>query len=642
MRQPPSTPSRRTTGTPTSRRTPSSRPPSATRASTSSSRIRRPRAPRRRAPGTRTSSTAPAGSIPTRSTPNGRITLSALRESAGSDIAQLDTGLLDWNIDPLDGIPASFLQIPDYQRLETPDDGRRMLARWRAMATCTDRHLETIRRSLENGRVACVAPGVRTVRILEGLLHDDTADWPLLAPLADLDDLGDEAGWTTAERQRFATELTAAVDDEIRPAFVRLHDALVTEVLPNARSSNEPGIGHVAGGLDAYRQLIRVHTSLDLDAETLHQVGLDEIARIDAEIADLAGRTIGTREPRRRPRPPALRPGPVLHDARGGLRQGRGVPRPRQRGDPRLVRAAARDPVRGRPHGRARGGALDDRVLPRAGGRRVEARPVLHQHLAPRDPAALRGRGARVPRVGPGPPPADRDRPGARPPARVPQAPRARRRSSRAGACTRSGCPTRWACTAATSTGSACSRSTPGGRRGSSSTPGCTRSAGRATGRSSSCSTTRRSRPTTSRTRSTATSSMPGQALAYKMGQLELLRLRAEARATLGRPVRHPRLPRRGARQRRHRPADAPRRRRVLGRLGARTGLMPDAPGGSAPAAPLVLAARSLSGVLRNRDIRSLEACWTLGVAADWALLVVALLVAYDAGRRRRSWASSR
>lgn len=43
-------------------------------------------------------------------------------------------------------------------------------------------------------------------------------------------------------------------------------------------------------------------------------------------------------------------------------------------------------------------------------------------------------------------------------------------------------------------------------------------------------------------------------------------------------------------------------------------------------------AARSLLGVMRNRDIRSLELAWTLGVAADWALLVVALLVAYEAG----------
>jgi MFS family permease len=50
------------------------------------------------------------------------------------------------------------------------------------------------------------------------------------------------------------------------------------------------------------------------------------------------------------------------------------------------------------------------------------------------------------------------------------------------------------------------------------------------------------------------------------------------------------------------------------------------------PGSPLGVASRSLLGVLRNRDIRSLELAWTLGVAADWALLVVALLVAYNAG----------
>ena len=53
---------------------------------------------------------------------------------------------------------------------------------------------------------------------------------------------------------------------------------------------------------------------------------------------------------------------------------------------------------------------------------------------------------------------------------------------------------------------------------------------------------------------------------------------------------------------------------------------------GGGSAAPLGIAAQSLLGVLHNRDIRSLELGWTLGVAADWALLVVALLVAYDAG----------
>jgi uncharacterized protein (DUF885 family) len=220
-----------------------------------------------------------------------RVTRDALRESVSADIAELDAGLLAWNIDPLDGVPVDFLNVPDYQRLETPEDGRHMVARWRAMAGYTDEHLASLRRSLADGRVACRAPADRTTAILAELLDAPTGDWPLLAPLAGI---GALPGWSIAERERFAEALRHAVNDEVRPAFVRLHDALVTEILPATRPAERPGMCHVEGGLDGYRGLVRVHTSLDADAGELHRIGLEEIARIDAEIDALAGRTLGT------------------------------------------------------------------------------------------------------------------------------------------------------------------------------------------------------------------------------------------------------------------------------------------------------------------------------------------------------------
>ena len=69
-------------------------------------------------------------------------------------------------------------------------------------------------------------------------------------------------------------------------------------------------------------------------------------------------------------------------------------------------------------------------------------------------------------------------------------------RTSRAGACTRSAWPTSSGCTGRTPSGSGCSTPRRGARRGWSSTPGCTRWAGRASSRSTGCSTPASRTPT--------------------------------------------------------------------------------------------------------------------------------------------------
>jgi MFS family permease len=50
------------------------------------------------------------------------------------------------------------------------------------------------------------------------------------------------------------------------------------------------------------------------------------------------------------------------------------------------------------------------------------------------------------------------------------------------------------------------------------------------------------------------------------------------------------------------------------------------------PVAPVASAATALHATLANRALRRLEAAWAAGIAADWAFLVVLLVVAYNAG----------
>ena len=262
--------------------------------------------------------------------PGDAITLASLREGLLADLTFIDTGMLAWNVDPLDGIPVQLLQAGEYQPAATPAQAAALLERWRAMPAYTDAHTATLRRSLADGLVACRAPIDRVVDILAELLGRPDEDWPLLAPLAGAGSVGTgtagagsvdgtgagswarqaagagsagtkttgagtAGGWTSTERERFASDLRAAVAREIRPAFARLHDALSTEIRPAARPAERPGLCHLPGGEAAYRSLARAHTSLDASPDELHRTGLAEIDRIDAELTDLAGRVIGTR-----------------------------------------------------------------------------------------------------------------------------------------------------------------------------------------------------------------------------------------------------------------------------------------------------------------------------------------------------------
>jgi uncharacterized protein (DUF885 family) len=238
------------------------------------------------------------------------IDRSALRETVAFETALLRSGLIDWNVDALDGIPVQLLQAGDFQPATTPADGARLLERWRAMPAYTDAHAATLRRSLADGLIACRAPVERVADMIGELLATPDADWPLLAPVAQA---RGSAAWRPADADRFAADVLAVVRGEIRPAFARLRATLLDEIAPAARPEDRPGLLHVEGGADAYRALVRGHTSLDVTPEELHRIGLAEIERIDAEMEALAARVLGTRS---RPEAiAALRSDPALHFA---------------------------------------------------------------------------------------------------------------------------------------------------------------------------------------------------------------------------------------------------------------------------------------------------------------------------------------
>jgi uncharacterized protein (DUF885 family) len=218
-----------------------------------------------------------------------RVTWGSLRGELEADLALRRCRMHEWSVDPRDGPQVLYLNLANLQTVTTPAQGRALVGRWQRLAPDLDGRVVNLRRGLAAGKLATRGAVDRVLRQLDELLTTPTADWVLLEP-------GKAAhpDWPEAERTALRDGVTRAVEDAIRPAFTRYRDFLRAEILPRARPDDAVGIGHLPEGAACYQSLIKVHTSLALPPDEIHQIGLDEIARIRAEMIALGTSLFGT------------------------------------------------------------------------------------------------------------------------------------------------------------------------------------------------------------------------------------------------------------------------------------------------------------------------------------------------------------
>ena len=208
-----------------------------------------------------------------------RLTRAALITELKEQTSQLDCGLYQWVVDPLWGPQVFMFNIQSYQPVRTPEEAQMMVKRWEQMDDWLDSHMENLRYGLSQNKVAVKSAVEKTIQTTKGHLERPTEEWAMLKPLEE-----EHPDWSEADREAFEKGLHAAVEEQIRPAFERYLALLQDEILPAARDNKKPGLVFVPGGDDCYQKTIRIHTSLDLPADEIHQIGLEQVAKINAEV----------------------------------------------------------------------------------------------------------------------------------------------------------------------------------------------------------------------------------------------------------------------------------------------------------------------------------------------------------------------
>ena len=152
---------------------------------------------------------------------------------------------------------------------------------WRARASQVpvlfDTAIANSRIGVANGIVQPRALMEKVIPQLDALIKDNPEQTLFWRPVQSMPD-----SFSAADRQRITAEYRTLIQDELMPAYRALRAFVAEEYMPRTRAT--AGLGALPGGDAWYAFNARNSTTTDLTPDQIHRIGLDEVARIHGEI----------------------------------------------------------------------------------------------------------------------------------------------------------------------------------------------------------------------------------------------------------------------------------------------------------------------------------------------------------------------
>ena len=112
------------------------------------------------------------------------------------------------------------------------------------------------------------------------MLEKDLEDHPYFKIFKNVGDVA-----SSEDALALQNEVKGYIQNVLNPTYQELYDFLVNEYLPESRDTI--GISDVPNGKDWYEYLARYHTTTNLTPDEIHEIGLREVAKIRAEMEDI-------------------------------------------------------------------------------------------------------------------------------------------------------------------------------------------------------------------------------------------------------------------------------------------------------------------------------------------------------------------
>lgn len=193
-----------------------------------------------------------------------RVTAALLRHQIDVAVRGIDLRTTELASDHMEGPHAGLLMVLPQLGYPEPDHAEAAITRYEQVPELLGQAIDRFRAGLQAGRPPAAAVIARTLNTLDAYLEGPIDQDPFLA--ASL-----PRSWDGAEA--WTRQVTELVRDRIRPAFAAYRAVIRAELVPAARDDEHAGWCWLPDGMELYDAAISAHTTLERAAEELHELG---------------------------------------------------------------------------------------------------------------------------------------------------------------------------------------------------------------------------------------------------------------------------------------------------------------------------------------------------------------------------------
>lgn len=187
----------------------------------------------------------------------------------------------EMSVNQFNGVQTELPQLQSVAPFATVKDYDDYIARMHAVPAAFQQVTDTLETGIDDKRVPPRFLLEKVLRQTQTLAAQKPEDSPFARPLAKL-----PAAIPADEQARIRAELLAAVTKDVLPAYTRFARFLESTYVPAGRA--EPGVWSLPDGDSYYAFRVKQSTTTALTPAQIHQIGLDEVARDEAEILTIA------------------------------------------------------------------------------------------------------------------------------------------------------------------------------------------------------------------------------------------------------------------------------------------------------------------------------------------------------------------